>query len=210
LGPFRREELIDQIKTGEVLPSHFFFEEGMIGWALVATLPGCARLLASDAQKAMLTRMGVEYDEYLTKDDVSRILEQQPATERQLALLEYLGLAARSHLTKNEAGDLIEAAKQNPALGSRFDSWNTERLDLHADMYAAERKAFKDSRPEVLLEEYENFRTDLLENGIKAPKLSLEEVTRLVSELDETVHGWDRDLRLTGLDRLLELMKHHS
>jgi hypothetical protein len=210
LGPFRRQDLINQIKTGEVLPSHFFFEEGMTGWVRVATLPGCARLLASDAQKAMLTRMGVEYDEYLTKDDVSRILEQQPATERQLALLKYLGLAAPPHLTKNEASDLIEAAKQDPVLGNRFDSWNTDRLDLHANMYAPERKAFKDSRAGVLLEEYKNFRRNLSENAVKVPKLSLEEVTRLVAELDKTVHGWDRDLHLTGLDHLLELMKHQS
>lgn len=128
LGPFRREELIEQIKAATVLPSHFFFEEGMTDWARVATLQCCARFLASDAQKQMLTRMGVEYDEYLTKDDVSRILEQQPATERQQALIDYLGLAVRPHPTKNEASDLIQAAKQDPklvvasTLGTRTDS----------------------------------------------------------------------------------------
>jgi hypothetical protein len=210
LGPFRREELIEQINAGAVLPGHFFFEEGMTDWARVATLPGCARLLASDAQKAMLTRMGVEYDEYITKDDVSRILEEQPATERQLALIAYLGLAARPHLTKNEAGDLIEVAKQDPRLGSRFESWNAERLELHPDIYSTERKALKDSRAEILLEEYENFRSDLIENGMDAPKLLLDDVARLIVELDGSVEGWDRDIRLTGLDHLLELVRPQS
>src|SRR5437773_7673063 len=90
LGPFRRAELVEQLRLGTILPSHSYFEEGMTDWARVATLPCCPPFLASAAQKAMLETMGVRHDEFLTKDDVTRILEQQPATERQLALLHYL------------------------------------------------------------------------------------------------------------------------
>lgn len=210
LGPFRREQLVDQLRSGAVRPNHFFFEEGMAGWERVATLPCCARFLASDAQKTMLREMGVDYDEYLTKDDVSGILEQQPATERQVALLKYLGVAVSPHLTKNEASDLIEAAKRDPRLGSRFDSWGADRINLHADIYAAERKLYQDGRAAVLLEEYENFRRDLSSNGMEAPKLSLGDVARLVTELDRTVGGWDKDLRLSGLDHLLDLVQRQS
>jgi len=115
LGPYRRDELIEQLRIGAVLPSHYYYEEGMSDWARVVSLPCCARFLASDAQKQMLTRMGVKYDEYLTKEDVSRILERQPARERQLALINYLGLSVSPHLTKNEASELIEAAKRDSA-----------------------------------------------------------------------------------------------
>jgi hypothetical protein len=142
LGPFRREELIEQLRIGIVLPSHFFFEEGMSDWARVVSLPCCSRFLASDAQKQMLTRMGIEYDEYLTKDDVSRILEQQPATERQIALMRYLRLTASPTLTKNGASELLELAEQDPRLRDRLDSWNFDRLELHSGVYATERGLF--------------------------------------------------------------------
>jgi hypothetical protein len=29
LGPFRREELVEQLKEGAVLPSDYYYEEGM-------------------------------------------------------------------------------------------------------------------------------------------------------------------------------------
>jgi hypothetical protein len=207
LGPFRRDELIEQLKIGTVLPSHFFFEEEMSDWARVATLPCCARFLASEAQKEMLTRMGIEYDEYLTKDDVSRILEHQPATERQLALIAYLGLRASPNMTKTEASEFIEAAKQNPLLVDRFDSWNFDRLELHGDMYATERKSFKEGRGEILWRQYQDFRSDLQESGARVRNLTLHEVNTLIAQLDATRPDWDRELYLNGLDHVLELLK---
>ena len=206
LGPFRRDKLVEQLKLGTVLPSHFYFEEGMSDWVRVTTLPCCARILASEAQKEMLTRMGIDYDEYITKDDVSRILEHQPATQRQRALLEYLGLSAPPNVTKNEASELLDAAKRDPSLCDRLDSWNLDRLSLHPDMYAAERNSFKESRTEILLEQYNDFRSDLRESGANVRKLTIEEITSLISQLDETRPNWDRDLYLNGLDCLLELL----
>lgn len=197
---------MEQLRVRGVLPSDYYYEEGMTDWARVATLPCCARFLASDAQKEMLTNMGVSYDEFLTKADVSRIMDRQPATERQLALIEYLGLARPPELTKNEASDLLEAAKQDPILLERLDSWNIDRLILHPNTYATERGTFKEGRAELLLNQYREFQSDLRRNGARVRNLSIEDVSRLVTQLDAVRPGWDREIALKGLDFLLDLL----
>lgn len=191
---------------GAVQPSHYYYEEGMTDWARVAALPCCARFLASDAQKEMLTNMGVRFDEFLTKTDVSTIMERQPATERQLALIDYLGLTQPPGLTKNQASQLLEVAKQDPAVRQRLDSWNIDRLELHPNTYSAERRAFKEGRADLLLSQYRDFRSDLRENGAKIRNLSIEEVNVLITRLDASRPGWDREIDLKGLDFLLDLL----
>jgi hypothetical protein len=207
LGPLRRDELVQQLRVGIVLPSHFYWEEGMSDWARVASLPCCARFLASDAQKDMLSSMGVEYDEFLTKDDVSRILEAQPATDRQLALMNYLGLTISPNLTKNEASELLDKAKQDPLIRERLERWNVDRLELHSALYAAERRSFKESRSELLLRRYREFRSDMRESGVSIKNLTLEQINSLIVVLDRTRPRWDSDIELNGLDYLLELLK---
>jgi len=108
LGPFRREELVEQLKSGAVLPSDYYYEEGMADWQRVARLRCCNRFLATDAQKAMLDRMGVTYGEFLRKTDVTSILENQPATEKQLAYLQSFGVTPPTALTKVQASDMIQ------------------------------------------------------------------------------------------------------
>jgi hypothetical protein len=206
-GPFRRAELVEQLRLGTVLPSHFYFEEGMTDWTRVATLPCCSRFLASDAQKEMLERMGVEYDEFLTKNDVSTILDQQPATERQLALLSYLKIPASADLTKYQASELLETAKHDPLNAGRLDAWNIDRLDLHPEMYARERDFFKEGRAELLLRQYFEFRSDLHDRGANVRKLTIEEMSSFIAQLDGSRPGWDRDLCLNGLDHILDLLK---
>jgi hypothetical protein len=206
LGPFRRTELVEQLELGTVLPSHYYFEEGMSEWARVAALPCCARLLASDAQKTMLSRMGIEYDEFLTKSDVSRILDNAPATERQIALLKYLGIEAPPSLTKNAASELLDVAKGDPLMLDKLDAWNVDRLELHADIYAGERIAFKNSRAQALLEQYHEFQADLQGSGVRVRRLTLEELNSAIAKLDATRPGWDRELRLNGLDHVLDVL----
>ena len=207
LGPFRREELVTELRAGNVRPSDYYYEEGMADWERVARLPCCQKFLATDAQKQMLDRMGVEYDEFLTKDDVSSILENQPATNRQLALLQYLGLNAPVGLTKTEASEMIEKARSNQSLGERFDHWTVDRLDLRPDLYSSERTAFKSRRAADLLSEYEQFRRDSRENGLNFPKLKLLDVEGFVSKLDNAKPGWDRDIRMALYDHLLPALE---
>jgi hypothetical protein len=58
----------------------------------------------------------------------------------------------------------------------------------------------------LLLEEYERFRSELAENVGNARKLTPEEVAGAVAHLDQAKPGWDRDIRLDGVDHLLELL----
>jgi hypothetical protein len=154
--------------------------------------------------------MAIEYDEFLTKDDVSRIMELQPATDRQLSLLEYLGVSTPPNLTKNEASELVEAAKQDSLVRDRLDSWTIERLELHPDLYAAERSSFKHSRAELLLGQYRDFQSDMHKNGVRVRKLSIQEVNSLIGELDDSRPGWDREIYLNGLNHLLDLLKDRT
>lgn len=203
LGPFRRQELIEQLRTGSVRPEYYYWEEGMSDWLCVALLRCCREFLATDAQKQMLDRMGVDYDEFLTKDDVNFVLENQPATDRQLALLQYLGINAAIDLTKTNASEIIEKARSDQSLGERFDRWTIDRLNLRPDLYASERAAFKSRRAADLLSEYDQFRRDSRENGLSFPKLSLLDVEGFVSKLDDAKPGWDRDIRMALFDHLL-------
>jgi hypothetical protein len=119
LGPFRREELIEQLRAGTVLPSDYYIEQEMPGWERVACLPCCSKLLATDAQREMLDRLGVAYGEFLTKADVSSILENQPATERQLDYLRSFGIAPAAGLSKIEASQTIEQCLADPVARER-------------------------------------------------------------------------------------------
>jgi len=153
LGPFRREELVEQLKTAAVLPSHYYFEEGMVGWERVARLPCCRKFRATDAQKQMLDRMGVKYSEFLTKADVSSIMENRPATERQLEYLKSFGVTPPGSLTKVQASEMIERCLDDPAARERqsrfraaeFDRMRRERevfpsYYLKQDIISAERQ----------------------------------------------------------------------
>ena len=207
LGPFRRQELIQQLRIGSVRPSDYYWEEGMSDWVRVALLRCCREFLATDAQKQMLNRIGVQYDAFLTKDNVSSILENQPASNRQLALLQYLDLSAPTGLTKTEASEMIEKTRSDQSLGERFDRWTVDRLDLWPDLYASERAAFKSRRAADLLSEYEQFRRDSRENGLNFPKLKLIDVEKFISKLDAAKPGWDHDIRMALYDHLLPALE---
>jgi hypothetical protein len=129
LGPFTREELIEQLKAGTVLPKDYYYEEGMSNWERVARLPCCNKFLATDAQKQMLDRMGVEYDEFLTKVDVSSIMENQPATERQLDYLRSFGVTPSASLTKERASKMIEHCLDDPAARERQSQFRAAEFE---------------------------------------------------------------------------------
>jgi hypothetical protein len=199
LGPFRRDELVAELTIGHVRPSAYYYEEGMADWERIAQLPCCQRILASDAQKQMLDRMGVTYDEFLTKRDVSAILEHQPATDRQLVLMRYLNIEVPPVLTKTDASNILENARSDPSLGDRFYRWNTERFDLHPDLYAPERATYKAGRASCLLEQYNEFRREV--KGF--PKLSLDDLQQIIAKLDNAKPEWDHDLLATGVDHVI-------
>ena len=73
-------------------------------------------------------------------------------------------------------------------------------------MYAAERNSFKQGRAQILLDQYNDFRSDLRESGAKVRKLTIEEVSALIAQLDRSRPGWDRDLYLNGVDYLLQVL----
>lgn len=212
LGSFRREELVEQLQAGTVLPSDYFFEKGMSNWERVALLPCCVKFLATEPQRQMLARMGITYSEFLTKAEVSAIMAQRrsdpagPATGRQLAFLAYLGISVPANLNKSQAGDLIDSALDNDSLSERRSTWRYDRYDLYPDLFAEERAEFKSGRGAALLADYNDFRIETREGpggSDYLPKLTLAHVDAVVEMLDRLRPGWDRDLRRAMLDDFL-------
>ncbi len=138
LGPFKREELVEQLKSGAVRPVDYYYEQGMTDWERVTSLSCCHRFLATDAQKQMLDRMGVGYDEFLTKADVSSILQNQPATERQLDFLRSFDVTLPASLTKAQASGMIERCLADPAAVER----QKERRAAELETSRRDREAF--------------------------------------------------------------------
>jgi len=151
-GPFRLGELVEELKSDAVLPSDYYYEEGMPDWERVARLPCCNKFLATDAQKQMLDRMGITYSEFLTKADVSSILENQPATKKQLDYLQSFGVTPSTPLTKVQASEMIQRCLDDPVakerqaqfIAAEFERRRREReafpsYYLKQDVLAAER-----------------------------------------------------------------------
>jgi predicted nucleic acid-binding Zn-ribbon protein len=153
LGPFTDEELMEKVKSGAVRPADYYFIEGMRDWERVAHLPVCKKLLATSRQKQMLDEMGVKYDEFLTKTDVSGILANQPATQRQLDYLKSFGVTPAASFTKAQASEMIERCVADPVAreqqaqirAAEFERQRREReafpsYYLKQDIVAAERE----------------------------------------------------------------------
>jgi hypothetical protein len=207
-GPYGRSELIRNFRSGAILPRDFYWEEGMADWKRVALLPFAQKSLATDAQRRMLDRMGVEYDEFLTKSEVTAIMSRRnTATPQQLALLEYLGVTAPPGISKSEASALYNSAISNESVAERRSTWHHDKYDLYPDLFAEERAKFKAGRAASLLSDYSDFRAEVRKTigggRNPLPKLQLSDVETIVSKLDLAYPGWDRDLMRAMLDYLL-------
>jgi hypothetical protein len=207
-GPYRASELIRHLRSGAVLLRDFYWEDGMMDWEPVALLPFARKSLATDAQRRMLDRMGIEYDEFLTKSEVSAIMSRREmATPQQLAFLEYLGVTVPPDITKSDASALYDSAISNESVSDRRSTWHYDRYNLYPDLFAEERAKFKASRGASLLNDYNDFRADVRKTigggRNPLPKLQLADVETIVSKLDLAHPGWDRDLTRAMLDYLL-------
>jgi GYF domain 2 len=207
-GPYGRAELIQNFRSGAILPCDFYWEGGMTDWKRVALLPLARKSLATDAQRRMLDRLGIEYDEFLTKSEVTAIMSRRNmATPQQLALLEYLGVTVSPGISKSKASALYDSAISDESIASRRSTWGYDRYNLYPDLFAEERARFKASRAASLLGDYNDFRGDVRKTigGSRnpLPKLQLSDVEAIVSKLDLAYPGWDRDLMRAMLDFLL-------
>jgi hypothetical protein len=196
LGPFRREELVERLKSGTVLPSHYYYEEGMVDWERVARLSCCNKLLATDAQKQMLDRMGITYGEFLTKADVSSILENQPATEKQLNYLRSFGVTPSMPLTKVQASQMIERCLDDPIARERQAQFSAAEFERQR----REREAFPSYylKQDALAAERE---LNTTKQEHERERNELDEYRQALKEIERQFQATEDKIEVTALER---------
>lgn len=88
----------------------------MSDWKQLAELPCGKSVLATPAQRQMLTNHGLPWDEFTTKYQVQELMESRPSTDKQRAFMDDLGIAHFDGMTTKEASGLIDAelSKETP------------------------------------------------------------------------------------------------
>src|SRR5256885_15972649 len=101
IGDWEEEGFRNLVSRGEILPTDYYFHEGLSDWVLVSNFqtPSKPRQPETEPQK---------------KSNESRDWRSDPATEKQINYLASFGVATKPALTKGEASDLREHAQDDP------------------------------------------------------------------------------------------------
>lgn len=112
LGEWTGTELYPLLRDNVLSPRDYYWTEGMSNWARLAEIPSGKRQLATPAQREMLARHRIEFDELTSKTDVSFLLEQhvstKPATQKQRAFIAEHGLFCPVKASVKDASEIVE------------------------------------------------------------------------------------------------------
>lgn len=114
---------------------------------------------------------------------------REPATARQKAFLDYVGIAFPPEVSKDDASLLVNDAMEHPKDPARLARWNEERLHLHPELFAAEIQARKENRPQHFLDVCHG------EGAAFFDKVTKAHCQVLVSHLDVHAPNWDASER---------------
>lgn len=128
-GPFSLETTHTLLRQGDVAAGDFAWRPGMEKWVALSEL-----LEAPPAQSAA------------EKTEESPAECAEPATEKQKALLGYLGIHLPASLSKDQAARLVNNAMEDAQHTQRLALWNDDRLRLHPALFAAEIQTKKENR----------------------------------------------------------------
>lgn len=113
----------------------------------------------------------------------------ESATEKQKALFAYLGISHPPDISKDQAALLVNDAMEDAKNSTRLAQWNTDRLKLHPDLFAAEIQAKKECRANDF---FEICQTEGAEYFTKITKAHCQV---LVGYLDVKFPNWDTDVK---------------
>jgi hypothetical protein len=111
LGEWTQTQLYSLLRANEVSPTDYYWHEGMTEWRRLVELSTCKRVLATPAQRQMLTDHGLAWDEFTTKYQASKLMDSRPCTEKQRLLMDDLGIVHFDGMTIKEASDQIDAER---------------------------------------------------------------------------------------------------
>jgi GYF domain 2 len=122
------------------------------------------------------------------------------ATERQQALMSYLGHPSPHALSSYEASEWLDQEREQERNQERLDKWRKDRLRLHPELFAAELQQQKIAHDErqsnrsSLIRSFCNSEKELYEESYPLKRLTHEHANRAVAWLDGNRPGWDAEL----------------
>jgi hypothetical protein len=178
IGPYSEEAVHALLKEGRVLVNDLAWRPGLTDWVPLVHLlyPAASQPPAPPAPVP-------------TETPAPAPPPREPATARQKALLDYLGIAFAPDVTKEDASQLVNEAMEHPKDPARLARWNEERLHLHPELFAAEIQAKKENRSQHYLEVCHEAGAPYFEKVTKA------HCQVLVGHLDVHSPHWDANER---------------
>jgi hypothetical protein len=187
IGPFDEETTQEMLQLGSIREVDYAWRPGLPKWIPLTDVLNPSPLALETppppppaAEEPSPAAVPAETAANLPKAGES-------ATEKQKALLRYLCIAGPAGMTKDQAALRINDAMEDPQNATRLTQWNTDRLKLHPDLFAAEIQAKKESRVNDYLEICQN------EGAQYFTKITKAHCQVLVGYLDVKFPDWDKD-----------------
>ncbi len=190
IGPFSAETTQTMLREGSIREVDYAWHPGLPKWIPLSDVLSAAPLALETPPPPPPSAVGTPLPTFSpAAAAVSAHLPKagESATEKQKALLGYLGIAHSSELSKDHAALLVNDAMEDAKNAPRLAQWNTDRLKLHPDLFAAEIQARKESRANDFHEICQ------AEGAEYFTKITKAHCQVLVGYLDVKFPNWDKD-----------------
>lgn len=186
IGPFSEETTKTLLQQGSIHGNDFAWHPGLPKWLPLATvLMPAPPIHDTPPPPPPPTEPRVELPTFASTSLAPTGVE--PATEKQKALLTYLGIPFTAVITKDQAALLINETIEDPRQAGLLTKWNTDRLKIRPDLFAAEIQEQKEARAG---EYFEICQTEGAEYFTKVTKAHCQV---LVGFLDGKFPHWNED-----------------
>jgi GYF domain 2 len=185
IGPFTEETTQTLLKQGSIREVDYAWHPGLPKWIPLTDVLNPATPSLETPPPPPPTSAETPLPSLSPAANLPKAGES--ATEKQKALLGYLGIPFSSELSKDQAALLVNDAMEDSKNATRLAQWNTDRLKLHPDLFSAEIQARKESRANDF---FEICQTEGVEYFTKITKAHCQV---LVGYLDVKFPNWDEE-----------------
>lgn len=188
IGPFSEETVQSQLKRGGLLPTDKAWRKGLPEWVPLGEVMNPASSAPPPAPVESGVRSGAT---------------TKAPTQKQMALLKYLGATFDGEITYEEAAVAICKALESPKLTSRFAKWGDEKLRLHPQLFQDEMDYRRANRVSLYLDLCQGEGAKVVKDVTKA------HVQVLIEALDKKNESWEVDSRAAFWDYFLPTIAEH-
>ncbi len=185
IGPFSEDTTQTLLKQGSIAEADYAWHPGLPKWIPLADVLRPAPALETPPPPPPTAALETPLPAPSPAANLPKAGES--ATEKQKALLAYLGVSFSAEISKDQAALLVNDAMEDAKNGGRLVQWNTDRLKLHPELFAAEIQTKKESRAGEFFEICET------EGAEYFTKIAKAHCQVLVGYLDVKFPNWDED-----------------